>query len=160
MSMYGCIGMKYITEICNTEDLCPKQQLTGITWSVATKSQCRKWVFYIHFLLHFTLITTNEGAKANCVCDFFPHTATEGAWATMLEREMKTSQILLEVTFCSAVMVRLCSRIVMFPRLCSNAATRWAWNQTTQEEFVLFPQKGVFLQVLHRPTQCTALFVV
>lgn len=55
MSMYGCIGMKYITEICNTEDPCSKQQLTGITWSVATKSQCRKWVFYIHFLLHFTL---------------------------------------------------------------------------------------------------------
>lgn len=29
-------------------------------------------------------------------------------------------------------MVKLCSLIVMFPRLCSKAATRWAWKQKTQ----------------------------
>lgn len=31
---------------------------------------------------------------------------------------------LSSLTFCSAVMVKLCSLMVMFPRLCSKAATR------------------------------------
>lgn len=34
-------------------------------------------------------------------------------------------------TFCSAVMVKLWSLIVMFPRLCSKAATRWACRGKT-----------------------------
>lgn len=33
------------------------------------------------------------------------------------------------LTFCSEEVVRLCSLMVMFPRLCSNAETRWAWRR-------------------------------
>ena len=35
----------------------------------------------------------------------------------------------LQLTFCSAVEVRDCSLDVMFERLCSKAATTWAWNK-------------------------------
>lgn len=148
MPMYGCIGMKHIAEMCHTEDLCPKQQLIGITWSVTTKLVQKTSVLYKLFITFYS-VTTNEGAKASCICG----TTTEGARAAMLETEMKISPILLKLAFCSAVMVRLCSRIVMFPRLCSNAATRWAWNQTTQEEFVcsLPPKRSISAGILISP---------
>lgn len=105
-------------------------------------------VLYKLFITFYS-VTTNEGAKASCICG----TTTEGARAAMLETEMKISPILLKLAFCSAVMVRLCSRIVMFPRLCSNAATRWAWNQTTQEEFVcsLPPKRSISAGILISP---------
>lgn len=178
--MYGCTGMKYITEVCSTEGLCPKQQLIGVTWSVATKSQGRKLVFYTNYFLNFTLSpqrdrgTPKEGAHSVtterhqmrelsqtdlCLWLFPPHNYKRSTGNNAGNR-MEDFQILLKLAFCSAVMVRLCNRIVMFPRLCSNAATRWAWNQTTKEESVLFPQKGVFLQVFNQSTQCMALFVV
>lgn len=54
MHMGGCIGKKFITKF-NTEDLCPKQQLTEITPSVAATSQYGNKEFYTKFLLHFTL---------------------------------------------------------------------------------------------------------
>lgn len=42
-----------------------------------------------------------------------------------------------EFTFCSAVIVRLFSLMVMLARLCSNAATRWAWKHTHTHQHVL-----------------------
>lgn len=36
-------------------------------------------------------------------------------------------------TFCSAVEVRCCSRAVMLDRLCSNAATTWAYRKKIEE---------------------------
>lgn len=53
--MCGCTGKKSVAKICNNEDVCPNQQLTGITCSFVPTSQCRKWEFYAKFWFHFTL---------------------------------------------------------------------------------------------------------
>lgn len=136
--------MKYITEICNAGDLCPKQQSIGITWSAATKSQCRKLVFHTNYFLHFTLSPQMRVLSQTELCLWFfpPHNYRRSTGSNAGNRN-EESQMPLELAFCSAVMVRLCSRMVMFPRLCSNAATRWAWN-TQEQQSVLFPKKEDF----------------
>lgn len=66
------------------------------------------------------------------------HSAPSPTWSTRAEdqfdrRECECALWLMcvSLTFCSAVRVRLFSLMVMLPRLCSNAATRWACRRET-----------------------------
>lgn len=129
--MYGCTGMQCIAEICNSEDLHPQQQLIGITWSAATKCQCRKWVLDTNYLLHFTLS---------------PPRLPQSFWSLPFAL----------LSWSGSAVGWSCSP--------GSAQTLPPGEPEIKSHrrslFVLFPQKGAFLQVFNQFTQCMALLVV
>lgn len=151
MLMYGCIGMKYTAEICHTEDLCPKQRLIEITCSVATS------VLYKLFITFYSA-TTNEGAKANCVC----HTSTErstGSNAGNRNEDFPNP--------CEACLLFCCHGQALqsdghvpqaLLKRCHQVSLKS--NHTGGVGLLSSPKKEYFCRCFNQSTQCMALFVV